>query len=104
MPPSASYGRRLSLLVPLGLALVLGKVFCSHLCPMRLTFELGDPSMAFALRDGVRLSIFPAEAEKSAISAWLRPLLLVTVPSNSGDSDPRGRATGLLHWTKRRVE
>ena len=32
----------LALLLPLGLALVLGKVFCSHLCPMRLAFELGE--------------------------------------------------------------
>lgn len=31
-----------TLLVPLGVALVLGKVFCSHLCPARLAFELGQ--------------------------------------------------------------
>ena len=32
----------LGVLLPLGLALLLGKVFCSHLCPMRLVFELGQ--------------------------------------------------------------
>ena len=30
----------LGLVLPLGLALVAGKVFCSHLCPARLVFEL----------------------------------------------------------------
>lgn len=30
------------LLVPLGLAAALGRVFCSHLCPMRLAFEFGQ--------------------------------------------------------------
>ena len=28
--------------IPIGLALVFGKVFCSHLCPMRLLFEMGQ--------------------------------------------------------------
>ena len=50
-----SAGLWLSLLVPLGLALVLGKVFCSHLCPMRLTFELGERVRAGLLRLGVPL-------------------------------------------------
>ncbi len=30
------------LLLPLGLAFLLGKVFCSHLCPMRLLFEIAQ--------------------------------------------------------------
>ncbi len=30
------------LLLPLGMALLLGKVFCSHVCPMRFVFELGQ--------------------------------------------------------------
>jgi ferredoxin-type protein NapH len=50
-----SAGLWLSLLVPLGLAMVLGKVFCSHLCPMRLTFELGERVRAGLLRLGVPL-------------------------------------------------
>ncbi|MCP3956695.1 MAG: 4Fe-4S binding protein [bacterium] len=32
----------LGLALPVLLALLLGKVFCSHLCPMRLLFELGQ--------------------------------------------------------------
>ncbi len=32
----------LALLVPLLVVLLFGKVFCSHLCPMRLAFELGE--------------------------------------------------------------
>lgn len=32
----------LALIAPFLLALIFGKVFCSHLCPMRLTFELGE--------------------------------------------------------------
>ncbi len=28
--------------IPLLIALILGKVFCSHLCPMRLVFEIGQ--------------------------------------------------------------
>jgi ferredoxin len=35
--------------------MVLGKVFCSHLCPMRLTFELGERVRAGLLRLGVPL-------------------------------------------------
>lgn len=37
------------LLFPLALVLLFGKVFCSHLCPMRLLFELGQ-----AVRGGLR--------------------------------------------------
>ncbi|MEZ4468908.1 MAG: 4Fe-4S binding protein [bacterium] len=32
----------LGLLVPFAVAFLLGKVFCSHLCPMRLAFEVGQ--------------------------------------------------------------
>ncbi|MCA9538071.1 MAG: hypothetical protein KC620_04250, partial [Myxococcales bacterium] len=38
----ATPGLLLALLVPLGLAAGFGKVFCSHLCPMRLAFEFGQ--------------------------------------------------------------
>lgn len=38
------------LAIPLGLALVLGKVFCSHLCPARLLFELGERVRSGLLR------------------------------------------------------
>lgn len=48
-------GLWLSLLVPLGLAMLLGKVFCSHLCPMRLTFELGERVRAGLSRLGAPL-------------------------------------------------
>ena len=56
-----SAGLWLSLLVPVGLALVLGKVFCSHLCPMRLTFELGEQVRAGLVRLGVPLSEWRSE-------------------------------------------
>mgnify|MGYP002629608665 CR=1 FL=1 len=39
---TAPWSLWLGLLVPLGLAALLGKVFCSHLCPMRLVFDLGQ--------------------------------------------------------------
>lgn len=45
----------LGLLLPLGLALLLGKVFCSHLCPMRLTFEVGQMVRKGLVRVGVPL-------------------------------------------------
>jgi ferredoxin-type protein NapH len=45
----------LSLLVPVGLAAVFGKVFCSHLCPMRLLFELGERVRAGLVRLGAPL-------------------------------------------------
>ncbi len=54
-------GLWLSLLLPLGLALVLGKVFCSHLCPMRLAFELGEGVRAGLLRLGAPLPKWRSE-------------------------------------------
>jgi polyferredoxin len=39
---SLHLGLILSALVPVLIAVVFGKVFCSHLCPMRLLFELGQ--------------------------------------------------------------
>ncbi|MGM0578126.1 MAG: 4Fe-4S binding protein [Myxococcota bacterium] len=45
----------LGLVIPVLLALLLGKVFCSHLCPMRLLFELGQLVRGGLLRLGVPL-------------------------------------------------
>ncbi len=45
----------LGLLVPLGVALLLGKFFCSHLCPARLMFEVGQLVRAGLLRLGLPL-------------------------------------------------
>lgn len=45
----------LASLTALVVAVVLGKVFCSHLCPMRLAFELGQRVRAGLLRLGVPL-------------------------------------------------
>lgn len=45
----------LALVLPLGLAAVLGKVFCSHLCPARLAFELGQLVRGGLLRLGLPL-------------------------------------------------
>lgn len=45
-------------LVAVLLALVLGKVFCSHLCPMRSLFELGGLLRAGVLRLGIPLPHF----------------------------------------------
>lgn len=42
-------------LVPLALALALGKVFCSHLCPMRTLFELAQALRRGSMRLGVPL-------------------------------------------------
>ena len=56
-----STGLWLSLLVPVGLALVLGKVFCSHLCPMRLAFELGERVRAGLVRLGAPLPTWRSE-------------------------------------------
>lgn len=45
----------LSALLPLLLAAVLGKVYCSHLCPARLMFELGQGARRGLLKLGVPL-------------------------------------------------
>lgn len=45
----------LAMALPVLLALFLGKVFCSHLCPARLLFELGQGARAGLLRLGVPL-------------------------------------------------
>lgn len=48
----------LAALGPVVLAVVLGKVFCSHLCPMRLIFEIGQWARSGLLRLGVDLPRF----------------------------------------------
>jgi ferredoxin-type protein NapH len=52
---AAPLGLWLSLIIPLGLAAVLGKVFCSHLCPMRFAFEVGEWVRVGLTRLGVPL-------------------------------------------------
>ena len=56
------------LLLPLGLALVFGKVFCSHLCPMRLLFELGQAARKGLVRLGLEL---PSWRNSSRFGGWV---------------------------------
>ncbi len=51
----ARAGLLFGLAIPIGVALVLGKVFCSHLCPARLVFEWGEPIRRGLIRLGVPL-------------------------------------------------
>ena len=57
-----------SLLLPLGLALVLGKVFCSHLCPMRLSFEVGEAMRRGLQRLGLEL---PRWQPRIQLGGWV---------------------------------
>ncbi len=52
----------IGLLLPLALALLFGKFFCSHLCPMRLLFEIGELVRAGLLRLKIPLPEFRARA------------------------------------------
>lgn len=45
----------LALIVPFGLALLFGKIFCSYLCPMRFVFDIGQLVRAGLLLIGVPL-------------------------------------------------
>ncbi|MCA9774614.1 MAG: 4Fe-4S binding protein, partial [Myxococcales bacterium] len=56
------------LALPLGLALLLGKVFCSHLCPMRLVFEIGQGFRAGLVRLGVPL---PELRHRARFGGWV---------------------------------
>jgi ferredoxin-type protein NapH len=63
-PPLAMW---LSVLLPLGVALVLGKIFCSWLCPARLAFELGG-----AVRQGLlRLDVPLGELQLPRLGLWV---------------------------------
>jgi len=57
-----------ALVVPLGIAAIFGKVFCSHLCPMRLAFELGGLIRGGLLRLGIRL---PHLKSKLRFGGWV---------------------------------
>ena len=71
----------LGLLAPALLALVLGKVFCSHLCPMRLLFELGQGVRRGLERLGAEL---PELRSRSRWGGWvLAGGLLATLASSS---------------------
>jgi ferredoxin-type protein NapH len=61
-------GLLLQILVPLGLALLLGKVFCSHLCPMRLLFELAQAVRRGLVRLGVEL---PEVRRSERFGGWV---------------------------------
>lgn len=64
LPPA---GMWLAVLVPLGVALVLGKVFCSWLCPARLVFEVGG-----AVRQGLlRLDVPLGELQIPRLGLWV---------------------------------
>ena len=57
----------LGLILPLGLALVAGKVFCSHLCPARLVFELVND-----VRLGLeRLGLFLPRVRLPRMGGWV---------------------------------
>ena len=57
-----------SLIVPLLLAMFFGKLFCSHLCPMRLTFELAQLVRAGLLRLHVPL---PTLRMEQRLGPWI---------------------------------
>ncbi len=63
-PPSSMW---LAVLLPLAVAAVLGKVFCSWLCPARLTFEVGG-----AVRQGLlRLEVPLGELQLPRLGLWV---------------------------------
>lgn len=64
----------LSLLIPILLALVFGKAFCSWICPQNALSELGD---AAAAKMGVRRRFAPAPASPAPRLAVLAALLLL---------------------------
>ncbi len=71
----------LGLIVPLLVALILGKVFCSHLCPMRLLFELGQGVRRGLERLGVEL---PELRSRNRWGGWvLAGGLLATLTSSA---------------------
>ena len=64
MPPLSMW---LGALVPLGIAVVAGRLFCSWLCPARLAFELGGLVRQGLLRLGLPL----AEVSLPPIGLWV---------------------------------
>ncbi|MDH3604035.1 MAG: 4Fe-4S binding protein [Candidatus Tectomicrobia bacterium] len=71
----------LGLTLPVGLALVLGKVFCSHLCPARFVFDIAQGLRAGLRRLGVHLPEWRSDSPLAAMSslggcwrAWHRAL------------------------------
>ena len=55
-------------LVAVGLAMVFGKVFCSHICPMRLSFEFGQWIRGGLLRLGLPL---PRLGARGSVAGWV---------------------------------
>lgn len=64
----SSWALLLGLAVPLGLALLFGKIFCSHLCPMRLLFELANAVRAGLMRLGFPL---PELRSDTRLGGWI---------------------------------
>lgn len=58
----------LGLIIPLMLAVSLGKVFCSHLCPMRLSFEIVQVMRRGLIRLGLPL---PERRSQTRIGGWI---------------------------------
>jgi len=79
---SLSLSLLLSMAVPLLLAVLLGKVFCSHLCPMRLLFELMEGT-----RRGLRKLGLPMPEVRSRTRlggwVWLGGLFAATLAGTS---------------------
>ncbi len=59
---SLSSALLVSLIAPVLLALMLGKVFCSHLCPARLLFDIAQGLRAGLRRLGIELPAWRSEA------------------------------------------
>ena len=58
----------LGLLLPLGVALLLGKFYCSHLCPARLLFEIGQLARRGLGRLGIDL---PTSRSEARLGGWV---------------------------------
>jgi len=58
----------MGLIIPVLLAVSLGKVFCSHLCPMRLSFEIVQVMRRGLIRLGLPL---PEHRSQTRIGGWV---------------------------------
>ncbi|MCP4903589.1 MAG: 4Fe-4S binding protein [bacterium] len=65
IPPSSLF---LGLAIPVGIAFVFGKFFCSHLCPARLLFELGESVRRGLTRLGLEL---PEWSSPLRLGGWV---------------------------------
>ncbi len=65
---SLSFPLLLAVMIPIFLAITLGKVFCSHLCPMRALFEVGQLLRGGLLWIGIWL---PAYRSPVRLGGWI---------------------------------